>query len=265
MPSEWNESIFGLLNGLSGSSFTLDALIDLAIDNPVAKAGPIVACFAYAWWQADALNDQARRRSILLITLVSLFAIAPFMKVVSTGVFAPRPLVHSEQVYSVQADGELAASPLQQFRPPATGDAAARYESLQSGHLEENDFGSFPSDHAALFGALAFGIFCAARLAGLIALGWAVFVTLGARVITGLHWPLDIVIGAAVGIVLLIVALVLARQLPQRWFDWILGAADRWPGVAAAVLFLALLEISQAMSTLKRIAELGGSMAGAAV
>ncbi len=106
MPSGWDESAFALLNGLSGRSFTLDSFLALAIDNPVVKAGPIVACFAYAWWKADAPARQADRRAILLITLRSLFIIAPVMKVVSTGGFAPRPLVRSEQVYSAGIDGE---------------------------------------------------------------------------------------------------------------------------------------------------------------
>lgn len=182
------------------------------------------------------------------------------MKMVSTGGFAPRPLVRSEQVYSSVIDGELYPLPILEYRPPATGDAATRYKALGSGEIEPNDFGSFPSDHAALFLALAFGIFLAARGAGAIALVWAVAVTLGSRVITGLHSPLDVLVGGAIGVGSLMVVLTLARRVPSRLFDRILDAANRWPGAAAVLIVIALFEVAEAMGTLKRLVELGGSV-----
>lgn len=260
--TDWNEVAFAWANDLSGRSFTLDALLALMIDNPVAKAGPIVAAFAFVWWGAAAPEARDRRRWILLVTLLSVFLIAPIMKAVSTDAFYPRPLVRAEQVYSLGPDGALQPLPRSAYRQPATGDAAVRHDNLARGEIAANDMSSFPSDHAALFLALAFGIFLAHRRAGALALAWAVFATLASRVITGLHWPGDIVAGGAIGIGFLLGLQVLARRLPRRLSGLPLAATERWPGLATAVIILALLEIANAMSTLERLAELAAPIAG---
>ena len=258
----WSEIAFAWANALSDRSFTLDALLALMVDNPVAKAGPIVAAFAFAWWAAAMPEAKARRRQILLVTLLSVFLIAPIMKAVSTDGFHPRPLVRAEQVYSLEPDGALRPLARSAYRPPATGDAQVRHDNLARGDIAANDFSSFPSDHAALFLALAFGIFLAHRWAGAVALGWAVFGTLGSRVITGLHWPADIVAGGAIGIGFLLALQALASRLPRRWSSLPVAATERWPGLASAAIFLALFEVANAMNTLERLSELAASIAG---
>lgn len=258
----WSESAFAWANGLSGRSFTLDAVVATMVDNPLAKAGPIIACFAYVWWKDGAGDALSSRRSILLLTLLSIFLVAPFMKAMSSDGFAPRPFVRSERVYVLEDSGGLRLLPPIAFRSPATGDAATRYENLSEGVIEANDFNSFPSDHAALFLTLAFGIFLASKGAGLIALAWAVLCALGSRVVTGLHWPADIVAGGAIGIAVLLALVLVARWLPRKVTDLPLVVADRWPGIAAAVIVLALIEIANAMNTLERLAELAGAALG---
>lgn len=258
----WNEMTFAWANSLTDRSFTADALLALMVDSPVAKAGPIVACFAYAWWTAAAAEAHDRRRRILAFTLLSVFLLAPLMKAVSTDGFNPRPLVRSEQVYLLAGDGTLRALPRIDYRAPATGDAATRRENLTAGNIAPNDFNSFPSDHAALFVTLAFGVFLAARGAGAIALTWAVIGTAGSRVITGLHWPIDVIAGAAIGVGFLLALLALARAAPKKVRDLPLALAERHPGMAAAVIILALIEIANTMNTLERLAELVGSALG---
>lgn len=262
MASGWDDSVFVLLNGLSGRSFTLDALLALVIDNPVAKAGPIIACFAFAWWKAGDDAARYRRRRILLVTLAAVFVLAPVMKALSTDGFAPRPLVRSEQAYAYSAAGELRALPRVAYNPPQTGDAATRFGALGEREIEENDLGSFPSDHAALFVALSVGIMFAARVAGALALLWTLAFTLGGRVITGLHAPIDIVAGGAIGAGFLLLALAASRLVPERIVQAVLRATDRWPGLAAALLVLVLFEVANAMDTLERLAKLGTSLLG---
>ena len=260
--TNWSEIAFAWANGLSGRSFTLDGLLDLVVSNPVAKAGPVIACFAYAWWSSANEAAQTERRRILVVSLLSVFLIAPIMKAVSTDGFAPRPLVRSEQVYTLTSDGALRALPETEYRAPATGDAAQRYDKLKTGEIESNDFGSFPSDHAALFLALAFGIFLACKSAGVVALAWTTVCTLGARVIMGLHWPADIIAGGAIGIGFLLAFLTISRLLPRSISELPVRMADRWPGWAGAVIVLALMEVANAMNTLERLAELASSVAG---
>lgn len=248
--------LFQLANSVSGHSFTLDALIALAGVDPVAKAGPVVAAFIYAWWMPAAEDERQRRRRVLLVTLATLFLIAPAMKALSASGYSPRPLVQSETTYGWTREGDLAARPAIYYRVPLTGDAAARHEELAGGKIESNDLASFPSDHAALFLALATGIFLAARGPGLVALGWTVFVALGTRVATGMHWPSDMMAGGAIGLAMLAAAIALARMLPSRWLDAPLVWSERHPGGSAAILTLLLLEVANAMGLLKRLAEL---------
>lgn len=60
---------------------------------------------------------------------------------------------------------------------------------------------SFPSGHAAFFFALAMAIMLATRwrTSGIVFFIGAVLIGLG-RIISGIHWPLDILVGAIVGI-----------------------------------------------------------------
>lgn len=265
MAGGWNDALFEALNGLSGRSFTLDALLALAMTDPVAKAGPLVACFAYAWWKPGNPARRERRRRILLVTLLALFVIAPLMKVFSLEIgTSPRPLLRGEQVYLYSPDSGIEKLAPLDYRPPTTGETAMRHAALREREIEPNDLASFPSDHAALFLALAVGIMLAAPGAGALAVLWALVVSSGARVVTGMHSPLDILAGGAMGIGLLLAAQLLARALPAHFHASVQRALERWPGWAAAVMALLLLEVASTMGLLRRLAELAGSAMGAA-
>jgi membrane-associated phospholipid phosphatase len=58
---------------------------------------------------------------------------------------------------------------------------------------------AFPSDHAALFFAIATGILLISRPLGLLALAHAVVVITLPRLYLGLHYPTDLLAGAAIG------------------------------------------------------------------
>ena len=59
--------------------------------------------------------------------------------------------------------------------------------------------GSFPSGHAAAYFALALAVFYINRKLGWWFLGAAFLVGLG-RIFVGVHWPLDILAGAVIGL-----------------------------------------------------------------
>ncbi len=257
MVSSADIAVFEALNGASGRSFTIDALFALAMDSPVIKGGPIAACFLFAWWQGVKGTERDRRRSILLLTLVTLFVLAPVMKAVSSGMPAsPRPIVQAEQVYLL-SHGELAASPRIEYTPPATGLAAQIAVDARSGTVAANDLASFPSDHAALFAAFALGVFLAHRGAGLLALGWFALGVSLPRVASGLHWPSDMIVGALAGAGVLALVLKAARPLRPAIEQRLLPLAESHPGWMQAILFLLLIEAASAMATLQRLVELG--------
>jgi undecaprenyl-diphosphatase len=59
---------------------------------------------------------------------------------------------------------------------------------------------SLPSDHAALFYALAAGMFFISRGMGVLSIVYATLLIAFPRVYLGLHYPTDIILGACIGI-----------------------------------------------------------------
>ncbi len=57
---------------------------------------------------------------------------------------------------------------------------------------------SFPSDHAAVAFAIAFGVFAFSRRVGILFLAAATLISLS-RIALGLHYPSDVLAGALVG------------------------------------------------------------------
>jgi undecaprenyl-diphosphatase len=261
------DSIIGLsdrlylaLNALAGRSLLFDSFLALAAENSLVKGGLIGACFAFAWYRADA-NPEAtiRRRQILLVTIAACFLVIAVTKTLSNLVFLPRPFVLSQNAYLMEGE-RLEATPRLAFRVPLGEPDQAQFAKLRQGAIQENDLGSFPSDHAGLFVALAVGILLASRCAGLVALGWALVVILGSRMISGRHSPLDIAAGAAIGTAILLAC----QAIAARWGRPLMEPVARWtmahPAMSSAVLFLFLFEAASTMGEFRDLARLAKSM-----
>jgi undecaprenyl-diphosphatase len=99
---------------------------------------------------------------------------------------------------------------------------------------------SFPSDHAALFSALAMGIWFRNRRAGAAMFAYVVLVTFVPRIYMGYHWPSDILAGSVLGILVAYVALI---PTVRRWSKQLYQECNKHSGVFAALLFLLTYEI----------------------
>ena len=64
---------------------------------------------------------------------------------------------------------------------------------------ENGDYFSFPSGHASVFFAIATAIFCFNKKWGIVSFIIAILVGV-ARIYVGVHWPIDVVAGALIGI-----------------------------------------------------------------
>jgi membrane-associated phospholipid phosphatase len=91
-------------------------------------------------------------------------------------------------------------------------------------------FGSFPSDHAALLGALPVALLYWNRRAAWVWTGIALLLAL-ARVSVGFHYPSDMIVGAAIGAVFTVAAMTLFGRVPilRRSVMWIAGLFARSP------------------------------------
>jgi membrane-associated phospholipid phosphatase len=254
--SDW---IYLVLNGLAGRSWLADTLVSLPIDNALVKAAPIGACFLYAWWSGRDAADTRRRRATLLVTVASLLFVLAATTMLAHQSFLPRPFVHAQQVWHLE-DGRLVATPKLAYREPLNGEVRERYEALKRGEVDRNDLISFPSDHAGFFFALALGIFLASRRAGAVALAWTILAILLPRIVTGLHSPLDIIAGMAIGSGILLALQYVARRGRQWALEPLAGWTLGHEALAAAMLFFVVFELTDTLVDVRDLAGTGRDM-----
>jgi undecaprenyl-diphosphatase len=113
------------------------------------------------------------------------------------------------------------------------------------GHLVSGmtGFGAFPSDHAALFFALAVGLFAWSRGSGVAGLLAAVLLSM-VRVAVGFHYPSDMVVGGAIGATFGGLALKVAGR-PDKGLDGVVALFDRYPALMYPLLFVVALDFTQ--------------------
>ncbi|HTH60211.1 MAG TPA: phosphatase PAP2 family protein [Paraburkholderia sp.] len=110
---------------------------------------------------------------------------------------------------------------------------------------------SFPSDHAMLWMAISVGIFLVWRGIGTLAILYtAIFICLP-RAYLGFHYPTDLIVGAAIGVV---ITLVLTRDaVRRRTAAPVLQWTMRYPGQASMFAFLVCFELVTQFDDLMRL------------
>jgi undecaprenyl-diphosphatase len=119
-------------------------------------------------------------------------------------------------------------------RPIAT--PALAFKAPAGGSMVLIHWSAFPSDHAALFFALAAGLLMVSRRIGLVALSWVVVFVCFPRLYLGVHWPTDILAGAVIGITFVQLARVPSiRAFTRRNIE---SFYQRRPALFLAIFFL---------------------------
>ena len=246
-----DDRLYLLINSLSGHSPFLDVLFSLPNVSNLVKAGPVGAALFYAWFSGQGPN-RVRRRSILMVTLVSLALIVGITKTLGSTIFVPRPLVRSVPMLQLEQNKFVLEKPMPS-RVPLLGANRERFEALDQGTVTANDLASFPSDHAAFFFPLALGILLACRRAGVFALAWTCIVILLTRIISGMHSPFDVVVGAGIGTGVLLLMLLIATRLLKRTVDRMAEWTIRREALAASFLFLVTYAAVNVLEDLKQV------------
>jgi len=173
-------SILLFINGLSGRFPALDAFFK-GVSNDYFPV--ITACLVLAWlWFAtrDDLRREANQRAVMT-AIIAIAVVSGLVFLSTMFYFRPRP-------FEVLPEGSLN---LLFYRPTDS---------------------SFPSNLAAVLFAIAVPVIARNRAYGSCLLALAVFSSFG-RVYMGIHYPLDILGGAAVGTLSSFIAFGLARLL----------------------------------------------------
>ena len=101
---------------------------------------------------------------------------------------------------------------------------------------------SFPSDHAALFFALALGVFYVSKKSGVVLFAYITVVVCLPRIYAGIHYPTDFLGGGALG--LAAVALLALPKLAAVWTRPILFLVERRPVLFYTIFFLVTFQIA---------------------
>jgi undecaprenyl-diphosphatase len=198
-------------------------MIMLIGSNTLAKGGVITALIWWAWFRPGA-NKERDREYLFYGILASLFSVLAARALADSLPYRERPFANAAL----------------NFQLP--------YHVDFLGHMIH--WSSFPSDHAALFFALAVCILFVSRGAGIFALLHAFFVVSLPRIYMGMHYPTDILVGAAIGLGFGCSA----KSVSLRTF--IARPAMRWlelsPGTFYAFLFISTFLITVIFDPVRR-------------
>lgn len=212
--NRWDEWLVLLINRPAGRNQLLDQFVLDVAESALLKGGVFLAAYCWIWFEKDSRREELRRM-IVASTLAALI-VALAARLMQTGLpFHSRPL----------------HAPAFGFNIPL----GVHPESL-------NTWSSFPSDHAALFFALAVPIWTWSRPAGIVAFCWVLLVICLPRAYLGFHYPSDVLGGAVLGVVLMVAArgALLRTPLPASIVRW----SGLHPGLFTTISVLYALELA---------------------
>jgi undecaprenyl-diphosphatase len=166
--------IVRFVNQYAGVSHAFDTLNVGWAYNNLLKAGPMLLVIFGLWFErGEATRVQERRLAIVAMLAAACLAAATSVTLTHVLPARPRPLIH-----------------------PGV-DFVLPYGMERTGW---DRLSSMPSDHAAMYFALAGGLWFASRFWSVLGLIYSAFFIAFPRLYIGLHFPSDLVAGAAIGL-----------------------------------------------------------------
>jgi len=254
-----NVAIYQAVQQLSGHSWCFDSLISHATHNPLVKAGVIGGCFFAAWFATVDESSRRTRKTLLLTLCAGVLAIA-VSKLIAANVLSPRPLLCSSQLYVTNGQLLDEAQRLD-IRVPLDSAGRGNYRKYQSGDFGNSDLRSFPSDHAALYVGISVGLFFVSKKLGILSLAWTLVVIVAPRVVSGMHWPVDVVAGGAIGAATTLGMLSFFENRSILGLDSFVGWTIRRPAISSALVFVAVFETCNSYFNLRMLLKFGMELA----
>jgi undecaprenyl-diphosphatase len=222
-------SISIFFNSFAHRWWTFDEIVSFIEINELVKGGLFLTVFFFLWFQSKEETRSAEvteKRQILLYTL--LVCIPGLLVVRALAALLPfraRPL----------------DNPVLHLRPTAGFDPH---------HFVP--WSSFPSDHAFLFFALAAGMFLVNRKVGYLLYLHSILLIAVPRLIIGIHYPSDLIVGALLG---------MGSAYTAKWPRWrSLVTRPAWrlqewsPGLFYGCLFFISAETAELYNPLRTAA-----------
>jgi undecaprenyl-diphosphatase len=221
---------------------TVDAVLFALVNHAVA-AGPlheiqftitdqelpedVLAAGAVALWFIP--GRSRRLRDLVLLAFGSAVVVYGIARVTQHFIDRPRPMM--------TAPMQLVIDPviMGRVRDPVT------------------NFGSLPSDHAALLAIAVVIAFAVNRRAAIVLTVFAVWASLY-RIAIGFHWPSDVVAGALLGTAVTVLAL-RYRASAEPWLRRVHVLFHRRPAPAYAIAFVFLVDFAQSFPLTKTLAK----------
>lgn len=212
--------LFHMVNYWCGN-WTLDRIVAYEQRNQLANGGLMLAAYWWFWFAGTEPRRAANRRRVIeaLLGVVLALIIARTLALVLP--FRVRPMYVAGIGY---------------HRPSLAF------------HMNLENWSSFPSDTAALFFALSFGLYRLSRRTGAVFMLWtAVWICLP-RLYLGIHYPSDLVVGGLLGVATVwgtARALQAGDGAAGSWLMTRIGMVERrWPQAFYAAAFVVSFEIT---------------------
>jgi undecaprenyl-diphosphatase len=208
-----DKGISVFLNSVVLKSRAFDQIVVLISANSLIKGGVIIAAFWGLWFHYSNQPDPPFQKESRITLLTTLFVCAPMLAAIRIAAklmpFRVRPILEHGL--------HLRLAP-----------------TLDINALEK--WSSFPSDHAAMFFGLATGLYLVSRRTGIAMYIYAAIFIVLPRMILGVHYPSDVLVGTLLGILLM--QLVRVQQVRSFMTALPFRVLDSSPGAFYAGLFV---------------------------
>ncbi len=214
-------TIIHFFNAFACRSATLDRTISVMTADVLWVGAIPMAFFWYAWIRYASADSE--KRQILVVGIVGCVVAVFVARVLALSLpFRARPL-HNAALH---------------FRLPFGVDPKILI-----------DWSSFPSDHAALFFCIATILWIVSNRLGTLALCYTFFGMSLPAIYAGIHYPTDIIAGAALGIGVAYLCKSTTAVVARPALFWL----KRNPALFHAILFLWTFEIADIFSSLRNL------------
>jgi undecaprenyl-diphosphatase len=222
--NSFDTSVISFVNSFAHRWFALDATLALIATNTLIKGGVIVALIWWAWFRPST-NERLDRELLSCGIFTGFLSLLVARTLAELLPYRERP-IHAAGLH---------------FQMP--------YGSNENMMIQ---WSSFPSDHAALFFALALSLFFVSRRAGIVALCYTFLIVCLPRMYMGFHYPTDILAGALIGLgaasLVKIASFRIAMTRP------VMRVLKESPGAFYAGFFIVTFQIAITFDSLRHIA-----------